>query len=69
MTTEREAFEACMETLPHYEQINESSMQLMFWAWQSSRKVACEQVTTHFEQYTNPVAGHILAEQVREILK
>jgi len=37
--------------------------------WQASRKQACDQVAAHFEQYTNPVAGHILAEQVREILK
>lgn len=41
----------------------------LWMAWQASRKQACDQVAAHFENYTNPVAGHILAEQVREILK
>jgi len=38
-------------------------------AWQASRKQASEKVQAHFNAYTNPTAGGILAEQVREILE
>ena len=38
-------------------------------AWKAARKVACEKVCNHFENYTNPQSGLILALQVREILK
>ena len=34
-----------------------------------ARQTACDEVTAHFEAYTNPVAGKILADQVKEILK
>jgi len=35
----------------------------------AARQTACDEVTAHFEAYTNPVAGKILADQVKEILK
>jgi len=84
MNNEREAFDAWLNEGVDRDffgvRINRKSVietgpapELIFvWvekAWQASRKVACDQVVAHFEGYTNPVAGHILAEQVKEILK